>query len=314
MNSIKYTALACGVGLTLLCAACRQGPDISEPTEIAREIPIVETVESTAANLMSETEPPIVSETETEPEVTYTTMYATTALNIRIQPEISEETYLTTVPLNTELTVLDYAAGHIWEVILFEDSIAYVATEFLSLDPVPVPVPEPIIQPIHYYGIWSGAYWHFTPEQIDNRWNGKKSGKPVLPAGTTQAWQQYLYQKLQEYQIEWFYPYAICQAMQESGMNPLNNVDRTQISWLHGQATYDCGLFSFKDIYWNTAYGDICDYHANINAYVDRITPRLQSNPNDINGAIAQHYDPYVYHQSYVDAVLSHMGELWICD
>ena len=162
-----------------------------------------------------------------------------------------------------------------------------------------------------HYGIWTGAYWHFTPEQIDAQWSGFKTSKPMLPTGTTRAWQDYLYQRLCEIGAEWFYPYACAQAMQESGMNPLNNVGRTQISWLNGEATYDCGLYSFKTKYWNAAYGDVCDYHANINAYIDRIAPHLAAGEANVKQAIAQHYDPYHYSEEYVQYVLGRLNELW---
>ena len=161
------------------------------------------------------------------------------------------------------------------------------------------------------YGIWSGAYWHFTPEQIDAQWAGYKTGKPVLQIGTTRAWQRYLYDKLTSIGAGWFYKYAVAQAMQESGFNPLNNVGRTQISWLNGMATYDCGLYSFKDIYWNPAYGDVCDYHANINAYITRVSPYLAEGEANVKLAIAQHYDAYHYHEEYVQYVLGRLNELW---
>ena len=312
MNKLKYVAVVCGSGLAILLASIYPAPDNSRPIRFAPEDATVETVESTAANPLSESVSETEPETETEEEgINFSPMYATTALNIRKWAEVCEESYLETVPINTQLIVIEPDPEHIWEMIIYKDTYALVYAEYFS--PTPVVVPESAPTSAIHYGIWSGPYWHFTPEEIDNQWNGQKSGKPILPTGTTRAWQTYLYQKLEERGFAWFYEYAICQAMQESGMNPLNNINHTQISWLHGRATYDCGLFSFKDIYWNAAYGDICDYKANINAYVDRITPWLQANPNDINGVIAQHYDPYVYHQSYVDAVMSHMSELWIC-
>ena len=306
MNSkIKYIAVVCGAGLGILCAAVCPRPNANKPTEIAREIPIVETVESTAANLPSESEPE--TEPETEYEVTYTTMYATTALNIRLRPEVCEETYITTVPINTEFTVLDYDELHMWDVIVYEDSIAYVASEFLSFEPVEIPAIK--VPSITYYGIWAGQYYHFTPEE----WDAKKG----LPIGTTRAWQQYLYMRLQEYQIEWFYTIAVAQAMQESGMNPLNNQDHHIISWLGSEPTYDCGLFSFKTKYWNSAYGDVCDYHANINAYIDRIAPYLigamPHSEEVINQVLRQHYNSGnpAADNAYVQHVRNRLPELW---
>ena len=194
-----------------------------------------------------------------------------------------------------------------WDIILYEDSIAYVASEYLSLEPIKIEVVA--AKPICFYGVWAGEYYHFTPEQ----WDAKKG----LPIGTTRAWQQYLYTKLSEYRIEWFYPIAVAQAMQESGMNPFNNQDHHIISWLGGEATYDCGLFSFKTKYWNSAYGDVCDYHANINAYIDRIVPYLvQAIPNDpavIDQVLRQHYNSgnAAADNQYVQHVRSRLPILW---
>jgi len=159
---------------------------------------------------------------------------------------------------------------------------------------------------ITYYGIWTGAYWHFTPEQIDAQWAGYKTYKPVLPSGTTRAWQQYLYDKLAERGAEWFYKYAVAQAMQESGFNPLNQQGN--------DAVPDKGLFAFRIYYWNEAkYGDVYDYHANINAYVDRIAPYLtDSSEAGIYRAISQHYLPSgTTHMNYVNMVLGRLNELW---
>ena len=159
--------------------------------------------------------------------------------------------------------------------------------------------------PFKAYGIWTGAYWHFTPEQIDAQWRGLKTSKPSLPQGTTRAWQSYLYDRLAGIGAEWFYKYAVAQAMQESGFNPLNQQGN--------DAVPDKGLFSFRIYYWNSAYGDVFDYHANINAYVDRIAPYLtDSSEQGIYRAISQHYQPNGQtNMTYVNQVLGRLNELW---
>lgn len=233
-------------------------------------------------------------------------MYSTTRLNVRMGPGTDYDIYKT-VPINFEFDVMWYDLHHIWEMIELDDSIYFVASEYLSFEKTVV-----VENKIKYYGVWTGAYWHFTPEQIDNQWAGKKTSKAKLEEGTTRAWQKYLYEKLKERNLEWFYKYAVAQAMQESGMNPLNNYDYSIISWLNGEATYDCGLYSFKTKYWNSNYGDVFDYKSNINAYVDRISKYLTNNDfQTICNAIAQHYDQYKYSQKYVDDVLGRLNELW---
>ena len=158
---------------------------------------------------------------------------------------------------------------------------------------------------VRFYGIWTGAYWHFTPEQIDAKWSGLKPSKPALPTGTTRAWQAYLYERLSSIGAEWFYKYAVAQAMQESGFNPLNQQGNDSVP--------DKGLYSFRIYYWNTAYGDIYDYHANINAYIARISPYLTDrSEHGIYRAISQHYQPDgQIHYDYVNYVLGRLNELW---
>jgi len=155
------------------------------------------------------------------------------------------------------------------------------------------------------YGIWTGQYWHFTPEQIDAQWRGLKTSKPILPQGTTRDWQSYLYDRLAGIGAEWFYKYAVAQAMQESGFNPLNQQGN--------DAVPDKGLFSFRIWYWNSAYGDVFDYHANINAYIDRIAPYLtDSSEAGIYRAISQHYQPNGQtNMTYVNQVIGRLNELW---
>jgi len=156
-----------------------------------------------------------------------------------------------------------------------------------------------------YYGIWTGVYWHFTPEQIDAQWRGLKTSKPRLADGTTRAWQKYLYDRLSGIGAEWFFKFAVAQAMQESGFNPLNQQGN--------DAVPDKGLFSFRIWYWNSAYGDVFDYRANINAYVDRIAPYLtDSSEQGIYRAISQHYQPNGQtNMIYVNQVLGRLNELW---
>ena len=193
-----------------------------------------------------------------------------------------------------------------------EPETAVIETTEAELETTDEPTTEPETEPetaaaakVTYYGIWSGAYWHFTPEQIDAQWSGLKPSKPALPTGTTRAWQAYLYERLESIGAAWFYPYAVAQAMQESGMNPLNQQGN--------DAVPDKGLFSFRIYYWNTAFGDIFDYHANIDAYIARISPYLTDRSEQgIYRAISQHYQPDgTIHMDYVQHVLGRLNELW---
>jgi len=269
-------------------------------------------------------EPTTVTEEPTteEPfdEAKLSTMFTTTNVNVRTEPNTDCEVIITLYK-GKEISVYDYA-GEDWSRIWYDGHLYWICSEYISTE-MPVIETQPTGQPtttqptttpsrtvdfgsdFHYYGIWTGKYWHFTPEQIDNQWGGYKTGKPKLATGTTRAWQAYLYQKLSERGLSWWYKYACAQAMQESGFNPL------------ADNGIDYGLFSFRLRYWDSSYGNVYDYKANINAYVDRIAKYLVDvkNDMDIYMALSQHYLPDGnLHWEYVNAVLGRLNELWICD
>lgn len=216
------------------------------------------------------------------------------------------------LPTEARKTVVIATEATTVEETLTEEETEPEKAEIETTEAEPETTAEPTTEPettaaakVTYYGIWSGAYWHFTPEQIDAQWSGLKPSKPALPTGTTRAWQAYLYERLSSIGAEWFYKYAVAQAMQESGMNPLNQQGN--------DAVPDKGLYSFRVWYWNSAYGDIFDYHANIDAYIARISPYLTDRSEQgIYRAISQHYQPDgTIHMDYVQHVLGRLNELW---
>ena len=252
------------------------------------------------------------------------TMYTITNVNVRMGPSL-DDMIVTTLYTGKDIQVCEIGNDE-WAVVILDEQYYYINKNFISDTP---PATEPLAttaptaastQPsttpppstpvnktdaFHYYGIYTSQYWHFTPEQIDAQWAGYKSYKPALPNGTTRAWQAYLYQKLSERGYGWWYTYACAQAMQESGFNPLadNGVDY--------------GLFSFRLRFWDSSYGSVYDYKANINAYVDRIAKYLigVTTDKDIYMALSQHYLPDgQLHMNYVNAVMARLNELWICD
>lgn len=275
---------------------------------------VIETVESISESTIGETEslteipstelPTSIFETITFED--YEIYYTSTRVNIRTKPSLAGEV-VTTLDLNSEVKIVDYVDGG-WSSILYNEKLYWIFSKYLSKDPIVAPEYNvEINDEFHYYGVWSGEYWHFTPEQIDSQWAGYKKSKPALELGTTRAWQKYLYEELCKRSLGWWYKYACAQAMQESGFNPLNHVST------------DHGLFSFRERYWDSNYGDIYDYHANIQAYIDRIYPYLVGvNPElsaEIDLALSQHYNPgYGIIPEYVNAVRGRLNELWICD
>ena len=262
-------------------------------------------------------------------------MYTTSRLNVRTSPSMSGEV-LTTLNIGDEVMVHTKGSTTNWYLITKGDLIGFANSHYLSTEKSVVSSnvdkidtsylaqdiatwsyterstsaqKNVIATEFKYYGIYSGSGWHFTPEQIDDAWRyvvggevKHRSNKPHMDEGTTRAWQEYLYAKLDENGLSWFYKIACAQAMQESGFNPLN------------MASIDHGLFSFRRTFWNNAYGDIYDYHCNINAYVDRIKKYLigATSLQDVYLAISQHFNPNgQIHMGYVNSVLSHLEELW---
>ena len=306
---------------TILVAACPQ----LNTTEALAQTQITQEEGAIITNNVVSCEGPTFTEPEheikmTEPEHIIDTaaegegwttivVYPITALNLRLESNVNCE-ILTVLEQNQEINLFIYYPSNWqkqeWCLVEANGLIGYVKTEYLSDVPVEEDEVVTSISGMHYYGLYSNEWWNFTPEEIDNAWNYKTAqSRPVLPTGTTRAWQSYLYSKLAENDVTWWYKYAVAQAAQESGFNPLNS-----------EGT-DWGLFSFRHYYWNSAYGDIFDYHANINAYVDRILPYLRQGESmdTIYMALSQHYNPtgQIY-WNYVGAVLGRLNELWICD
>lgn len=278
-----------------------------------------------SSEIISETESEESSEEDTETELATTepvkvetTMYTTTLVNFR-EDSSTYSRVINTLKQNSEITVINYDKENDWSEVVLNGVSGYIYTDYISDVKTEIKtgtimnVDENVMSDeFHYYGIWSGPGWHFTPEQIDDAWHyivgtehKYRTTKPHMELGTTRAWQKYLYETLVENNLGWFYKIACAQAMQESGFNPLNN------------ASTDHGLFSFRETFWDSSYGDIYDYHANINAYVDRIKKYLigVDSIEDVYLALSQHYNPTgQIHTKYVNDVLSHLKELWICD
>ena len=326
MKWSKYLLVVCcailsvGISLIAVVIVCTNKTKTITVTPVEDE-ELLETMTTTEEETTTKEESTTEEETTTEVEPVESTMYVSTLVNFRAEPNTESE-ILKILNTNAEVIVLDYDRTNDWTKAIVNNTEGYIYTDYLSEEKIEIKQVTPanitgidasvLTDEFHYYGIWSGPGWHFTPEQIDDAWhyivNGEhkyRSGKPHMEAGSTRAWQKYLYETLSANELGWFYKIACAQAMQESGFNPLNN------------ASTDHGLFSFRETYWNSHYGDIYDYHANINAYVDRIKKYLVGcdSDEDIYLALSQHYNPTgQIHSKYVNDVLSHLKELWICD
>ena len=234
-----------------------------------------------------ETEEEIIP-TKSETEVSTAEMFTATNLCIRTGPGTEFE-ILTIVPVNTMLSVIEDFNG--WSHIIYNDRDCYVCSDYLSNDKINLVEPYEM----RYYGLWFGSYCHLTPEEIDNKNN---------QTGITRIWQEYLYDKLAEKKCEWFYKYALAQALQESSWNPNATSDDGN----------NAGLFQISKKSWDEIYGDIYDYKANIDVYVDRICKYLVSveSDNDLYEAINQHKNSVEnLDMNYVNRILCNIDYLW---
>lgn len=106
---------------------------------------------------------------------------------------------------------------------------------------------------------------------------------------------RYLQDKLIENDIEYWYQYALAQCFQESSFND------------HAEARngLDKGLFQYRITYWDFTRGDIFDYHAQIDRYVEEVR-RRRSAGCSIWETISRHKtsDYGLYDETYVNQVM----------
>ena len=120
--------------------------------------------------------------------------------------------------------------------------------------------------------------------------------------------QVYLYDRLKEKGIEWWYEYALCQSYQESRYD-IYAVNQTNFE--------DKGLFQYKQRYWAgvaAQYGregaDIFDPYAQIDVYTSQIAERINRG-EDAYSAISDHYTGGSgYSSKYVSEVMQWMPKM----
>lgn len=119
--------------------------------------------------------------------------------------------------------------------------------------------------------------------------------------------QRFLYETLQDHGIEWFFPYAIAQATQESECDPSNVTG------------IDCGLFQYRKTFWKEVserYGyfdaDIFNAYIQIDIYVHQMAKRLNEYGCSVYETISRHYtsDWGTFNQKYVDDVMERYQKL----
>lgn len=137
-----------------------------------------------------------------------------------------------------------------------------------------------------------------APPQTAPQWQNDFRQYSVAGYTPPYEWQWYLYGKLEQFGIAWFYPYAICQIWQESRWNPqsTNGVDH--------------GLCQFKGIYWDGRAAnagipgaDIWDPYAQLYVYSWMMSGYLAAAGGNVGRALSMYYlganewsDEYVNH------------------
>lgn len=113
--------------------------------------------------------------------------------------------------------------------------------------------------------------------------------------------QEYLYQRLSDYQLEWFMPYSIMICWQESQFDQYN-VSADGL---------DYGLLQFRKQFWDWSRGDIFDPYAQIDVFVELMANRANAGL-DVYEMISRHMqsDYGEYNANYVATVLSHEPNL----
>lgn len=109
-----------------------------------------------------------------------------------------------------------------------------------------------------------------------------------------------MYQRLADHGIEWFMPYAVMMAYQES------QFDCTAVNQSNG---IDCGLFQFRAPYYEGQ--DIFNPYEQIDIFTEQMANRANSGRTVSEMISAHNVSDYGgYNQTYVDQVLSHSNNL----
>ena len=112
--------------------------------------------------------------------------------------------------------------------------------------------------------------------------------------------QAYLYQRLSDHGIEWFMPYAIMMAYQES------HFDCTAVNKSNG---IDCGLFQFRAPYYEGQ--DIFNPYEQIDIFTQQMANRANAGRTVSEMISAHNVSDYGgYNQAYVNQVLAHANNL----
>lgn len=138
-----------------------------------------------------------------------------------------------------------------------------------------------------------------TPPQTAPVWQDSFRRYRVNGVLPPYEWQWYLYGRLADRGLEWWYPYAVCQIYQESNWNQYSTNGK------------DHGLCQFKGIYWDgwaSAAGipgaDIWDVYAQLTVYVWMMGNNLAAAGGNVGQALSLYYLGYA---GWSDEYISHV-------
>ena len=241
------------------------------------------------------------TEVETEPETTkpaYTfydiqphIMYATASVNVRTLPS-TEGDIVHVAHLNDELYVIARCHETGWYVIILNEQVLYMSHLYLSDQPYVPPTTTaaaPTIAPTSPT-IREPAAAGFTYLSICG----------VCP---NRAYEEYLYNQLNNLGLSWWYPYAVAQIFQESRWNPNSTNGK------------DHGICQFKGIYFDARakhfagmdHADIWNPYDSLKVYAYYMKAILATTGNQVDAALSFYIqgDNLTWNQNYIDMVMN---------
>lgn len=165
--------------------------------------------------------------------------------------------------------------------------VAVMVADIVAPRAVEIKLPEPTTAAV----IETTTAWvpeETAPPQTAPQWQDSFRRYRVNGVLPPHEWQWYLYGRLADRGLEWWYPYAVCQIYQESNWNQYSTNGR------------DHGLCQFKGIYWDgwaQAAGipgaDIWDVYAQLTVYAWMMGNNLAAAGGNVGQALSLYYLGY---------------------
>lgn len=176
--------------------------------------------------------------------------------------------------------------------------VAVMVAEIVAPRAVELKLPEPTTAVIETTTAWVPP--ETAPQQTAPQWQDSFRRYRVNGVLPPYEWQWYLYGRLADRGLEWWYPYAIAQIYQESNWSQYSTNGR------------DHGLTQQKGIYWpersaqaGIPGADIWDVYAQIHVYVWQMAQYLAAAGYDTGRALSMYYTGAdVWSEEYVNHVM----------